>query len=412
MRLARLNPMAVFRCRKPLLAAFLIAAVALGWCVVVAWNRVELYRELSQAHEAFDLGQLQKAALHIQRCLEARPDDPEIQFLAARIERRSGHFEAAEHHLKAYRRLRGISDEYQTEWILLRAQAGESPRFEQSLWKCVKQDHPQSLEILETLAGCFIREGRFGAARTCLDEWLKRTPNNPLALEWRALTHENMQDPGGAADDYQKALAIAPERWRARLQLAKVLLEMAHVPDAARHLEILNKTHGQELSVQTAWAQCLFQQGKTEDARRIFNQVQAQQPDHLPVLYFLGKLEAEPLKAVAWYRKALALQPAYQEARFALYASLVQASRPQEAAEEMRKYQATRSDMGQIKKLHEQMEREPNNPEVLTALAEQLADKLNSPQAIQLLYRALAIDPSNQRARNRLEKLRQKEQGK
>src|SRR5207249_4319314 len=128
-------------------------------------------------------------------------------------ERRSSAFKTAEEHLKAYKRIRGVTDEFQTEWILLRAQGGESPQLEQALWNCVRQNHPQALEILETLSACLIRESRFFKALECLDEWLKRDPKNPVALEWRALARENVQARDEAVADYRQVLELAADRW-------------------------------------------------------------------------------------------------------------------------------------------------------------------------------------------------------
>src|SRR5262249_38906543 len=161
-------------------------------------------------------------------------------------------------------RARGITDEFQTEWILLRAQGGEWPQLEQSLWKCVENNHPQTLEILETLAAGFMREARFSAAIGCLNEWLKRDPHNVLALESRGLTRERLHRRDEAAEDYRKVLELDADRWLTRLQLARLLMEMAFLSEAADELTILNETHGEQEQVQLAWGQCLFNQGKAD----------------------------------------------------------------------------------------------------------------------------------------------------
>ncbi|MBM4069310.1 MAG: tetratricopeptide repeat protein [Planctomycetes bacterium] len=387
-----------------------VVVVALGLSSLLAvylWSNYH-FRE---AQSAFDNGQFEAAREHILNCLAVSATNTDAHFLAARIERRSGQFETAENHLKTYKRLRGITDEFQTEWILLRAQSGESPKLEQALWNCVRKNHPQTLEILETLAACFIREGRYHAAITCLDEWIKRAPNCVLAFEWRGLARENRMQRDGAVEDYEKALELDPAQWQVRLQLAKLLMDMARLPQAAIHLATLNKTHAGDPSVQMAWGQCLFQQGESEHARRVFSELHAKQGNQQPmVLYYLGKLEADPTRAATWFRQLLTIQPAHLEARFALHASLLQAGRGPEAAAELRTYQAARAELDQIKTLYEKMEREPNNPDVLSTLSEQLLDKFNSPQAVHLLYRALAFDPNHQRSRELLAKYRQKEE--
>jgi predicted Zn-dependent protease len=327
--------------------------------------------------------------------------------LATQIERRSGDFKAAEEHLKVYKQLRGATDEFQTEWIILRAQAGESPKLEAALWDCVKKNHPQSIEILETLAGCFLRESRNYAALDCLNEWLKRAPDNLQALEWRALVWENLRAGDEAAADYRAVLKRAPERWQTRLQLAQVLMELTRFEEAARELEVLRTTRGDDDAVRLAWGQCLFGLGEADDARAVLSSLVGSQAHggtagQPALFYFLGKLEPDPAKAQHWFRKALELQPTHLEARHALYTRLLQVGRKKEAAEELRAYRAAEKDHQEVRNLHDLMERSPNNPDLLTRLAALLLEKFASPHGEHLLNRALALDPNHPRARELL----------
>jgi Tfp pilus assembly protein PilF len=351
------------------------------------------------ARAALDKGEVADARAHITNCLNISSGDAEVHLLAARIERRLSEFKAAEKHLQTYKRIRGITDEFQTEWILLRAQAGELAQHENALWNCVQKDHPQSLEILETLAAGFLREARFSAAFTCLNEWLKREPRNVLALEWRGGALEQLQKRNQAVEDYRQVLELAPERWRARLQLARLLMELTYFADAARELEILLATHGEQEHVQLTWGQCLFNQGKTEEAQQVFSKLIAGSKENQPLVFFyLGKLASDPVEAEKWYRKALALQPSHLEARFGLYTCLQQAGRGKEAAAELKVYEKDRRDQIIMRKLYESMERNPNDPIHLSKLGAQLLEKFDNPQGLFLLRRALVLDPENQLA--------------
>jgi Tfp pilus assembly protein PilF len=396
---SRLNPISRFvrggwRFRTVFAMGILVLVGLCGWAGVYQWANYHL----QAARTAFEKGLFAEASAHVRLCLDARPDDDDAHFLAAGIERRLGDFKTAEKHLQAYKRIRGVTDEFQTEWILLRSQAGELYQYEHALWNCVQKNHPQALEILETLAGCFMRESRYYAARECLDEWLKRDPKSVLALEWRAVVRENLRARDDAIADCHEVLKLAPDRWQVRLQLAHLLMSMASFPEASRQLEILNKTHGQEQAVQLAWGKCLFSQGKTDAARKVLAQLVAG-PEAQPLaLYYLGKLEADPAQAEKWYRKALKIQPANLEARYALYSILQQARRGKEAAEELRIYQAEHQDENAAKKLHDKMEREPNNPELLSKLGGRLLERFDNPAGLHLLHRALSFDPKQRYA--------------
>jgi len=159
--------------------------VLLGFVGLCGWVGIHLWADYQfrAARAALDKSLFVDARAHVHQCLKAWPNDVDVHFLAARIERRLNEFKAAEKHLQTYKRIRGVTDEYQTEWILLRAQGGEWNQLEGSLWNCVERNHPQSLEILETLAAGLMREARFSAAYACLNEWLKRDPQSLVARE-------------------------------------------------------------------------------------------------------------------------------------------------------------------------------------------------------------------------------------
>jgi Tfp pilus assembly protein PilF len=147
-----------------------------------------------------------------------------------------------------------------------------------------------------------------------------------------------------------------------------------------------------------AWGRCLFSQGKTAEARKVLSQLAARPAPPAQVFYYLGKLAPDPAEAEKWYRKALKLQPNNLEARYALYASLRQAGRNKEAAEELRVYQAAHKDGEETKKLHDQMERDPNNPDLLSKLGGRLLEEFDNPHGLHLLHRALSFAPNHRYA--------------
>jgi Tfp pilus assembly protein PilF len=288
----------------------------------------------------------------------------------------------------------------QTEWILVRAQGGEFARHEAALWKCVKNSNPQTLEILKTLAACFIKEFRFAAAHTCLDEWLEREPKSILALQWRGLVREALHERANALADYARVLELAPDHWRARLQMAQLLIGLSRFPDAFQQLQILQQTHSDQHDVQFTLGQYLFKQGKDEQARQIFLQLSTKDyPKQSKVLYYLGKLEHEPAKAEYWLRKSLKKDPADLDARFALYTNLrQQPGRQKDATAEILAYQASKKDEEKIRTLLESIQTQPRNPDVLASAGGLLSEKFRNPQGLNLVFRALFFDPNHRQA--------------
>src|SRR5207245_2777934 len=119
-----------------------------------------------------------EAEAHVALCLDARPNKPEVQLLAARIKRRSifpilpggadgpgacltagsvrydGSYDDAEQHLAKYAELGGLIELLNLELNLLRAQAGglslvvqsgdEGTTVERVLQSWIKDNHPDS----------------------------------------------------------------------------------------------------------------------------------------------------------------------------------------------------------------------------------------------------------------------------
>ena len=99
----------------------LASGVFLCAAVLAAVN-LWAWRHYRAAEEAFREDQMQEVRYHISSCLRVWHRAPATHFLAARIERVSGHYAKAEQHLKECVRLqRGASEATQLEEVLLRA---------------------------------------------------------------------------------------------------------------------------------------------------------------------------------------------------------------------------------------------------------------------------------------------------
>src|SRR5437764_151820 len=100
------------------LAASVLVAVLAFWLwreQRSRWVDAERVRaEAALASQDFDA-----ARLHLGRCLEYRPSDPEIVLLAAQAARRAEKYDEAEEHLRRYRDFVGATDEGTLELAML-----------------------------------------------------------------------------------------------------------------------------------------------------------------------------------------------------------------------------------------------------------------------------------------------------
>lgn len=379
--------------------AFVVAAAALGGANVWAWYHFRA------AEKALDHEKLDEARSHILCCLRVWQRAPATHLLAARIERLSGRYPQAEQYLSECVCLQhGASEQTQLEEFLLRAQSGELADVEQALWECVHNGHPQSPRILETLAQIYIREGRTQAALTCLNIWLEREPSTARAWHWRGVTLEGLDDFKRAIPAYEKALELAPERWGARLRLARLLLSLNN-PDSARpHLQQLLRSHGDDSEVQLLQAHVLRLEGKADEAAALLDRLLQKHPHHVDALHLYSQLvcERDPPQfdeAERLLRRALAVRATDFNALYSLHKCLENQGKTTEAAEIRDRLDQMERDIRRLEDLrYRGGVRTPEDPQVHCELGEILLRLGNDTAAMVWLNRALRVRPMDPRA--------------
>jgi tetratricopeptide (TPR) repeat protein len=340
-----------------------------------------------------------EARAHIEDCLRVWPWSPATHLLAARIERLGGDPHAAEAHLNECLRLqRQASDATQLEWYLLRAQNGDVDEVAGGLWYCVQNNHPRTLEILETLARVYTQELRYRQAHVCLNKWLERQPDNLRALELRGEVQERLDSRDRATRDYERALELAPDHWQTRKRLVEILLGDSNPTEAEPHLAILARDHADDPEVMAGLARCRFLQGEVPEARRLFDAVLALHPEDFAALLYRGKLELadeHAAEAETWVRRALRVDPLNLDAHGTLYRALKQqGNRDAEAAAELERTEQIKRDVERLTfLLREQVDRSASNAAPPCEAGTLLLRLGQEQSGLFFLHQALKIDP-------------------
>lgn len=328
-------------------------ALALGVVVVLGLAGAAAANVWAQSHydraaRALRAYHLDEARTHVRRCLQVWRRSPAAHLLAARIERARGDYEQAEAYLNDYQRLKPrVDEDWQLEMVLLRAQRGELDEVEKGLWACVRQDHPDTLPMLEALSRAYLRHMRFLPALVALNEWLKREPDTVRALDWRGWVYQRMLNSAGAARDYQRALELEPERTDVRVRLADILLDDGDPVKAQPHVERLLREHPDQPDVQRMAARYHLLRGNLDEARRLLDLALVAQPDNAVALCSRGQVELEanrPAEAEPWLRKALKIEPSFLDAHTALHTCLrQQGNREAEADAQLKRSEELRA---------------------------------------------------------------------
>lgn len=352
--------------------------------------------QVRAAKQAMDQRDFVAAKAYIDRCLDARPNSAEVQWLAARIKRRSifpllpggvdgpgacltagsvrydGSYSDAEQHLDKYAELGGLTELLNLEQNLLRAQAGELSLLvqsgndpipvEQLLQSWIKENHPDTLLILEALIKAYLQSYRLADALHCVNLWLKRQSDIQAYL-WRAWILERLGDDAGGLKDYQQALALNPEHDKVRQRVAEMLLRSSGPAAAIEHFELLQRRHVTNPALILGLAQCRKGLGAPDDARRLLDDLLTEHADYVPGLIERGKLaldEGEHEKAERFFQSAVQQAPYDARAIYHLYLCLQRRGKKEEARVLASKREQIEKDMRRMDELSREVALKPH----------------------------------------------------
>ena len=150
--------------------------------------------------------------------------------------------------------------------------------------------------------------------------------------------YENSATQYEAVEEFRKALALAPDSARERLNYGLALLRSGKVEEGVAELE---KAQGQDSSIPHTWFNlgiAYKQQSRYEDAIRQLEGMVKRVPDEAISHYNLGvlyKLEKQTDRALEHFEKAAALDPGLAGPHFQLATAYRQSKRPADAKREM-----------------------------------------------------------------------------
>jgi Flp pilus assembly protein TadD len=376
------------------LLAVSVLGFALGGYFLYDWIRGTGYH-VRAAEQAMEQRDFVEAEAHIALCLDARPNKPEVQLLAARIKRRSifpippggvdgpgacltvgsvrydGSYDAVEQHLARYAELDGLTELLNLEQNLLRAQAGElsmmvrsgndATTVEQVLRSWVKDNHPDSPLILEALIKGYLQSYRLADALTYLNIWLKRQQEVQAYL-WRAWILERLGDDAGGLKDYQQALALDPEHDKVRQRVAEMLLRSSGPASAVEHFELLRRRQVTNPALILGLARCRKGLGAPDEARQLIDDLLAEHAEYIPGLIERGKLALDARQedeAERFFRAAVQLAPYDALANYNLYLCLQRRGKKEEARTLAIKREQIEKDMKRMDELSREVAVKP-----------------------------------------------------
>ncbi len=375
--------------------------IPIGVVLSVATVNLWAWYHFWQAGQLVDQQRFAQAYGHYHQSLRVWRTSARAHFLAGRTARRAGLYAEAERHLADCQRLEGgPSVAVGVENLLLRAQSGDVGAVEDTLWKYLEKDKPETPLVLEALAHGYLRVLRTGAAVRCLRMLLEREPDHIEALLMRAEIEEGNYGARKARADYRRVLELDPERDDARLSLANNLLTN-NAREAHALFEQLLSRKPDNVEVRLGLARAEQALGEWDKARALLETVLNKEPDNSKALARLGMLLLNTGKAAeseALFRKAIAADALNHEAHFHLYKCLAQQpGREGEADAQVALYERVKADVARLGEIAtKEMTRTPNDPKLHYELGT-LYLRYGKPEVgVRWLYSALKLDPHHQ----------------
>jgi tetratricopeptide (TPR) repeat protein len=298
---------------------------------------------------------------------------------AAREARRAGKLDEAEKRLKEYDALKGDPEAARLEWLLLRAQRGETAA-QKALHDILKKKGTDPGLVCEALARGYAADYRYDEAFSALGKWLEREPKSADALSLRGQLRSarampdskgwgwgmmGMVDPEGAEADYRRVLELQPDNRDAQLGLAEVLTETQRYKEAADLFKRLHEGRKDDPLPALGLARCRFNLGEIEEAEKLLDALldRRQKPgdallaERARIALALG----QPEKGEALSRKALAANPHNQLAAYQLAIALSQLGKTREAKEQTDRNKRTEKAVERLGELLPQVVKSPED---------------------------------------------------
>jgi predicted Zn-dependent protease len=382
------------------IAGLILLAALLGWAGYRGSWYFVARAHYRAAQQALDRHEWSQARSQLQACLRTWPDKPAVHLLAARAARRLERLEEAKEHLDACERLQGgESRATEVERALLRVHRGDLAAVEGWLRTRVAEDDPDTVEILDILSTALILDYRAAEAHQCLDELLRRQPDNFDILLRHALTAQAQAWYSVAVESLQKAVDLRPEADGARLSLAQNLVTLGRYGDALPHLTSLRERQPDEPDVLLTLARCLAGQGQQNQAVELLDQLLARQPDNYAALGERGWLCVEldrPAEGESYLRRAQALAPPDQALLIRFSDCLRLLGKDEEARRYREEADRLRADTLQALSLTKRIREEsPNDPDLCHELGCILLRLGKQSDALRFFQKALKANPNH-----------------
>ena len=290
-------------------------------CIALMAYAAVVMLHFAKAEQLLKSRDVDGAAFWLARLDVLWPRSAEVKFLLARTFRRQGKLQLAQSYLDSARELGGRPDRVRREEIMAAAQSGQLSRVEAQMRRMLVDPGDDAPEICEALINGFLLNYRFGDANELLDIWQSDFPVDAQPLFIRGQVSEQLGSSQEACEYYRQALSRSPGRDDITLRLFISLIAQHEYSQAEPLYRVLASRRAEDSELGVAWATCLLETGRPEEAQSVLEKLVQRQPEHreakllLAREYFRGN---KPDQSLSLLRPHLAKLPKDYDFRYLL----------------------------------------------------------------------------------------------
>lgn len=351
-----------------------------------------------------------------ERAYSLNQQDPEAEFLLARVARKLGRLDESLQHLKRADAMGIDRERVVREGILAQAQVGQLDEIADELPKLLMNQQGDGAEICEAFTNGFLANGQEREALTIIESWRMDYPHDPLPdYLWGRLAEHNRRTQE-AEKHFRAALQRDPKHAMSVFGLARVMSELNRWQEAADLYQtgLASPVPG---PAQMFLARCLRNLGREDEALALLKKAaqtdstsfseelrrlgQSTESDLLATE--LGTLEAQQghhQEAIRWLRRAVQHNPKHREARYQLAQSLNAVGQTDEAQSLFKIILENDEKIREVDRLHDVILQHPDDLEARFRLGRLVYETSSEPAGLFWLRSVLARDPHHQGAQD------------
>ncbi len=396
----RLRNWFFFPIRTPKRAALSAALAALlafaGW---YGERSLRFRRDYGAAKDALARYDFPEARQRLASCLELRTSDPAARLLAVQAARRDGLLDEAQEHLDRYGELLDVSTPAgNLQDLLLRVQRGQVKEFVHTLLDDLEVRHPESEQILESLAlGCQ-HAYRLDEASFWIKQLLNRFPHNPTGRLLDAQMHETMRRRDRAVEIMCGLLEDYPRNDKARFYLAGLLSASRQYEEAVHHFRDLHRRQPAEIKPLLGLVRALLPLDRFDEAVPLLHRLEEEHADNTEAVLECGRFalrQKRPEDALRLLRRAVLQAPNDHEIHLELAVCLRQLDRADESDQHLQRHKQIEADMKLLESAFQAMVKAPADPAPRVAAGQICLRNGDKSEGLRWLIGALEIAPNH-----------------